>query len=194
MATGSSVSAAHKCSVPPISTTIAVLGKRKRTQTSSGLILHLSGGSCSSSSETEYQCSDENCPDVQSETGSEIGTKIKHEIDASSISHQKRAATAPVIINGKLVTNPDCVKKFACTFEGCTKSYKKPSRLKEHERSHTGEVSLHPTQELSANLWRYRGPSYALMRVAQDHTSARVIYTHTRGHICRLLKNLSYAR
>ncbi|KAH9944495.1 uncharacterized protein BXZ73DRAFT_87378 [Epithele typhae] len=32
-------------------------------------------------------------------------------------------------------------RQYTCSFEGCTKSYKKPSRLEEHERSHTGTVT-----------------------------------------------------
>ena len=44
----------------------------------------------------------------------------------------------PVIVNGKLLLNPQRIYK--CTFEGCDKSYAKPSRLEEHERSHTGHV------------------------------------------------------
>ena len=44
----------------------------------------------------------------------------------------------PVIVNGKLLLNPQRIYK--CTFEGCDKSYSKPSRLEEHERSHTGHV------------------------------------------------------
>jgi len=31
-------------------------------------------------------------------------------------------------------------KKFKCTFDGCDKAYYKPSRLAEHELTHTGEV------------------------------------------------------
>ena len=44
----------------------------------------------------------------------------------------------PVIVNGKLLLNPRRIYK--CTFKGCDKSYAKPSRLDEHERSHTGHV------------------------------------------------------
>src|SRR5882762_4859297 len=45
----------------------------------------------------------------------------------------------PIIVNGKLVVNTK--KKYRCTYQGCTKAYTKPSRLEEHERSHTGDVS-----------------------------------------------------
>ncbi|KAI0639277.1 hypothetical protein C8Q77DRAFT_1080385 [Trametes polyzona] len=34
---------------------------------------------------------------------------------------------------------PKKEKRYTCSYEGCTKSYTKPSRLAEHERSHTGE-------------------------------------------------------
>ncbi|KAH0829212.1 hypothetical protein J3R83DRAFT_2773 [Lanmaoa asiatica] len=30
--------------------------------------------------------------------------------------------------------------RYPCTYSECTKSYSKPSRLAEHQRSHTGEV------------------------------------------------------
>ncbi|KAL0577742.1 hypothetical protein V5O48_004236 [Marasmius crinis-equi] len=43
----------------------------------------------------------------------------------------------PILLNGKLATC-DTKKRYACTYDGCTKAYTKPSRLEEHERSHTG--------------------------------------------------------
>ncbi|KAI0361765.1 hypothetical protein OH77DRAFT_1444612 [Trametes cingulata] len=34
---------------------------------------------------------------------------------------------------------PKRQKRYACSFEGCSKAYSKPARLAEHERSHTGD-------------------------------------------------------
>lgn len=36
---------------------------------------------------------------------------------------------------------PAAERKYKCVWEGCDKAYTKPSRLAEHELSHTGEVS-----------------------------------------------------
>lgn len=44
----------------------------------------------------------------------------------------------PMLVNGSLV--PATSRPYKCTFEGCDKAYKKPSRLEEHERCHTGTV------------------------------------------------------
>lgn len=44
----------------------------------------------------------------------------------------------PIIVNGSLV--PHTNKRYKCTYSNCEKSYSKPSRLSEHERSHTGQV------------------------------------------------------
>ncbi|KAH9971433.1 hypothetical protein BGW80DRAFT_1322403 [Lactifluus volemus] len=49
----------------------------------------------------------------------------------------KPGAPAPVIVNGKLLLSSKRI--YQCTFDGCEKSYTKPSRLEEHERSHTGD-------------------------------------------------------
>ncbi|KIM45041.1 hypothetical protein M413DRAFT_441688 [Hebeloma cylindrosporum] len=43
----------------------------------------------------------------------------------------------PIIINGQLV--PGTKKCYRCTFASCKKAYSKPSRLEEHQRTHTGQ-------------------------------------------------------
>ncbi|KAJ7072584.1 transcription factor iiia [Mycena amicta] len=44
----------------------------------------------------------------------------------------------PIIVNGTLVDS-GTKKRYQCTHPGCLKAYTKPSRLNEHERSHTGQ-------------------------------------------------------
>lgn len=39
-------------------------------------------------------------------------------------------------------TSPKRKKRYACSWEGCDKTYTKPCRLEEHFRVHTGDVSL----------------------------------------------------
>jgi general transcription factor IIIA len=40
-------------------------------------------------------------------------------------------------------------RRYQCPHEGCDKAYTKPSRLAEHELSHTGEVSYTSPQRMS---------------------------------------------
>ncbi|KZT38466.1 hypothetical protein SISSUDRAFT_986194 [Sistotremastrum suecicum HHB10207 ss-3] len=46
-----------------------------------------------------------------------------------------------MLVNGIAVpaTGPTSKKPYQCTHAGCTKRYSKPSRLEEHERTHSGE-------------------------------------------------------
>jgi hypothetical protein len=46
----------------------------------------------------------------------------------------------PILINGKL--SVPTKRRYKCTHDGCDKAYTKPSRLEEHERTHTGEVCV----------------------------------------------------
>lgn len=97
-------------------TTLVILGKRKRQP---NLVLHLSGGSSG---------------DSDADTVSEFSLN-----DGPVASSSKLKLNTPlIIVNGKLVE--DNKKRYQCTFDNCNKSYKKPARLEEHERTHTGEV------------------------------------------------------
>jgi hypothetical protein len=59
-------------------------------------------------------------------------------LESCSESETAIETRAPILVNGQLVAYTR--KKYKCTHPGCEKSYGKPSRLEEHERSHTGIV------------------------------------------------------
>lgn len=69
-------------------------------------------------------------------SGASGASESEHELVSKPVTDAPRQ---PVIVNGKLLLNPKRIYK--CTFNGCEKSYTKPSRLEEHERSHSGDVS-----------------------------------------------------
>lgn len=106
-----SVSSPSVTAIEPAS----VLGKRKASSKVDTYVLHLA-----SSPE----------PTCHTDSDFELGEK------ASSSNHQ---VARPILVNGKLVEYTK--KQFKCTYVGCDKSYTKPSRLQEHQRSHTGQVS-----------------------------------------------------
>lgn len=99
-------------SSPPA--TVTVLGKRKVQR----LVLHL-----------------ESSPEP-SRTQSDSDFEPPVDFHAPIASSSK---LPPIVINGKIVENTK--KRYKCTHNECTKAYSKPSRLEEHERSHTGDVS-----------------------------------------------------
>ncbi len=114
----------------------SVLGKRRRQERLPELILHLSGGSRSSVSPvSDYAPSISACE--SDGVASVTGIQTEH-IGSTACGSGKTSSGALVIINGRLVK--DIRRRYRCTFEGCEKSYRKPSRLEEHERTHTGEV------------------------------------------------------
>jgi len=118
-------------------TTTTVLGKRKNGVTSETLLLQLSA------SESNHEKSDVSWQEPESEVES-----------PQTLLNSKRKSEF-VLVNGSLVKNAK--KKYHCTFSGCDKSYSKPCRLEEHERSHTGEVGLWFSIFVSG-LWRLAEP------------------------------------
>ncbi|KDQ50548.1 hypothetical protein JAAARDRAFT_42006 [Jaapia argillacea MUCL 33604] len=96
--------------------TTTVLGKRK----ASPLVLHLASSSS------------------YAPTDSEIESDDPRDAHVPPTAAPSRAASKPlIIVNGALVK--DTKRRYQCSSEGCEKAYTKPSRLEEHERSHTGE-------------------------------------------------------
>lgn len=92
----------------------------------------------------------------------------------SDLSHVPKSL--PIIINGTLVTS-GTKKRYQCTHPDCPKAYTKPSRLKEHERSHTGQVRafLQPIRLLN------RSSARSVATTATNRFSARATCTHTPG-------------
>ena len=91
----------------------------------------------------------------------------------STISHSK-----PIIVNGVLVEKTR--KRYKCTFSGCDKAYGKPSRLAEHERTHTGEVYPNFVGE-TYTLSVHSGHSFA--KLAKSPTIGRPIFRPIHEHI-----------
>ncbi|KAF8813744.1 hypothetical protein BYT27DRAFT_7220110 [Phlegmacium glaucopus] len=95
-----------------VSSHSTVLGKRKAARPVENFVLYLNSGHARSASQDE-----------QSEP--DFNHSKPHVISKTHI-----------IVNGSLVSNTK--KCYQCTYKGCEKAYAKPSRLEEHERSHTG--------------------------------------------------------
>ena len=100
--------------------TTTVLGKRKNRVTSETLLLQLSA------SESNHEQSDVPWQEPESE------------VESPSRNYNRKSGF--ILVNGSLVK--DAKKMYHCTFSGCDRSYSKPCRLEEHERSHTGEVGF----------------------------------------------------
>jgi hypothetical protein len=62
------------------------------------------------------------------------------ELDDEIPSPPPRTKRAPKSKSRSRSATPAGEKRYACQYEGCDKAYTKPSRLAEHELSHTGEV------------------------------------------------------
>ena len=77
--------------------------------------------------------------------------------------------TLPILVNGLLV--PHTNKRYKCTYSACEKFYSKPSRLAEHERSHTGQVVCCSSYPLFSFI--YTPASFRLQYVQQIISSGK---------------------
>ena len=145
-------------------TATTVLGKRKNRVASENLLLQLSA------SESNHEQSDVSWQDFGSEA------------ESPQTPRNSNKKSEYILVNGSLVKNAK--RKYHCTFSSCDKSYSKPCRLEEHERSHTGEVGL-------SFVTKFRARSMALNRV--DH-SDRLCAPPATNLICaRLISKLTSA-
>jgi hypothetical protein len=93
----------------------------------------------------------------------------------------------PVLINGTLVSHTK--KRYKCTHEGCDKAYSKPSRLEEHERSHSGQVLDFSTLRVHSRRNLFSAPSF--VKNAPSRTYAKPILLPTPALTCRIPTGLS---
>lgn len=84
-----------------------------------------------------------------------------------------------IIVNGSLV--PNTKRCYQCSYKGCEKAYTKPSRLEEHERSHTGHVSFFPILSLAYSRKFLSGRSS--VKPVINHTCETHISMLMHGHI-----------
>ena len=104
-----------------ISCQSTVLKKQKVARREENLVIYLNPGHARNS---PYPSQDEQSESDFSHSTSHVVSK-KH-----------------IIVNGSLVSNTK--RCYQCSYKGCEKAYTKPSRLEEHERSHSGHVSFFP--------------------------------------------------
>jgi hypothetical protein len=76
--------------------------------------------------------------------------------------------------------------RYHCTFAACDKAYRKPSRLEEHIRSHTGEVSSMNDLSNLEDTWSDFSLLFCSGRLfvspATSRTCARTTFRPTHGH------------
>jgi len=134
-----------------------VLGKRKASGGKAALVLHLA-----------YSPEPTNMPE-------------------SDDSYQPPATSSPppILINGRLV--PSTKRRYKCTYDSCEKAYTKPSRLIEHERTHTGVVCRPSPNIFTPPNYLFRGRSYA--KLVKNLILEKLIYTLMHVPIFLILRS-----
>lgn len=125
----------------------SILGKRKHRDSPSRSKLSLfpvttpklkqasqPSSACSSGTETEV---DESYDSSNNPESSDCEENVSTLLGGGT---RPTSSTTSLVSTTKKTGRP---KRYICSHEGCSKAYTKPSRLAEHERSHTGQVSLH---------------------------------------------------
>jgi general transcription factor IIIA len=102
-----------------------------------------------------------------------------HSSSQPSSQQTLKMKNSPIIINGVLVQ--DTKKRYSCTFEGCGKAYTKPSRLEEHERSHTGQVSSPAVIEIKLLTLLQR--PFVCEICGNSYLRDTHLHAHTRCHL-----------
>jgi uncharacterized Zn-finger protein len=138
-----------------ITLTATVLGKRKTDDTHVGVIHLASSPEPSFSEHSDFE---------QPATGA-----------PSSGSSRK-----PILVNGKLVANTK--RRYQCTHSGCDKAYTKPSRLAEHERTHTGEVRSRLIVYWAVLIWFLQRP-FVCDTCQKSYFREAHLQAHARTHL-----------
>ena len=134
-----------------------VLGKRKASGRKTALVLHLASS-----------------------------PEPTHILSESDDSYQPPAtsSTPPILINGRLV--PSTKRRYRCTYDSCEKAYTKPSRLIEHERTHTGDVRCPSPNIFTRSDPLFRDRSYA--KLVKNLILEKLIYTLIHAPIFLILQ------
>ncbi|PVG04591.1 hypothetical protein CPB86DRAFT_777874 [Serendipita vermifera] len=127
-----------------------------------------------SMSEEEYSSGSEGTTYEDDEEDNATGSS---EESLPSYTKRKRFASEPTTPLKSLASiKIDDEKWHSCTFSGCNKAYKKPTRLREHQRSHTGERPF---------VCTHSGCHKAYLREShlQAHMRTHLSYAE-RTHVC----------
>lgn len=92
---------------------------------------------------------------------------------------QSRASTSSIVKKPR-------PRRHACSFAGCTKAYTRPSRLAEHERSHSGLVQAHPSSHqtraiLTVSCTKQR--PFTCTECKKSYLRETHLHAHLRSHL-----------